>query len=86
MPTYDFINTTTNEITEEYMSISDCQKYLQDNPHIKIYHGKGLTFMDEYTSGRKKPNGQWFDLLDKIKKTTPHNKMNETRFSRSREW
>ena len=35
MPLYEFINTKTDEVFEEAMSISDMEKYVKDNPHIK---------------------------------------------------
>ena len=36
MPTYDFENTKTGEVFEKFISISDKEKYLKDNPDIVI--------------------------------------------------
>ena len=35
MPTYNFENTETGEITEEIMKISDRDIYLSENPQLK---------------------------------------------------
>lgn len=87
MPTYDFINKDTGEIFEDMMSISACEKYLEENPNIQKYFGsKSLNFMDEIALGRKKPPSDWFHVLDKIKKNNPHNNMNYSRFNKPREW
>jgi len=34
MPIYQFINTETNEVFEELMSISSKEEFLKNNPHI----------------------------------------------------
>ena len=36
MPTYDFLNTDTNKMEELFMSISEMEEYLKENPHIQI--------------------------------------------------
>ena len=40
MPTYDFLNTETNEVEEHLMSISQKEQYLKDNPHMKQHYTK----------------------------------------------
>ena len=41
MPTYDFINTETDEISlDVLMTISDKEQYMIDNPHIKQHYTK----------------------------------------------
>jgi|TARA_B110000467_G_scaffold155878_1_gene168714 hypothetical protein len=40
MPTYDILNTETNEVEEVFMTISGKEKYLKDNPHLKQHHTK----------------------------------------------
>ena len=35
MPTYTFENTKTGKVYDEYMSISERETYLEQNPHIK---------------------------------------------------
>ena len=34
MPTYDILNTETNEVEEVIMTISGKEKYLKDNPDV----------------------------------------------------
>ena len=35
MPTYTFEDTKTGKVYDEYMSMSDRETYLEQNPHIK---------------------------------------------------
>lgn len=35
MPIYTFINTQTNETYNKFLSISEREEYLKENPHIK---------------------------------------------------
>lgn len=35
MPTYSFIDEKTGDVFEEYMSMSDREAFLSDNPHIR---------------------------------------------------
>jgi hypothetical protein len=66
MPTYRFLNTSTGEEFEEFMSISALDQYLNDNPNINqlvngaptIHSGRGL----------QKPDAGFRDLLKNIKK------------------
>lgn len=38
MPTYTFKNTETDEIFDEFMSMSALDEYLEKNPHVIRYH------------------------------------------------
>ena len=35
MPTYDFENTKTGEVTTEFMSIAELDNFKKNNPHMK---------------------------------------------------
>ena len=35
MPTYDFLNTETGEVTEHFMSYTKLDQFKEDNPHLK---------------------------------------------------
>jgi hypothetical protein len=57
MPTYDFINTETDEISlDVLMTIADREQYLKDNPHIRghyttvpgIVRSSGTTNVDNH--------------------------------------
>ena len=66
MPTYKFINTNTNEEFEDFMSISQLDSFLQENPHVTqlvggapmIHSGRGL----------KKPDNGFREILREVKK------------------
>jgi hypothetical protein len=66
MPTYNFLNKDTGKEFEEYMSISQLESYLSENPHIEqLVSGAPLI-----SSGRgmKKPDNGFRDLLKDMKK------------------
>lgn len=73
MPTYNFINTETNEEYSLFMSMSECDKYLEDNPHIK----QSLT-APAIVSGRsmQKPDKGFREILSNIQKRNPGSKIN----------
>lgn len=70
MPFYTFFNTETEETFEEMMSISEKEKYLQDNPHIKQEFSSAPAIGDSVRLGLRKPDGGFRDLLKTIKKNT----------------
>ena len=55
MPTYDLLNTVTDEELEVFMSYSSLQEYLTDNPNWKMVHKK--------TGGFINGNGDIFSKL-----------------------
>ena len=40
MPTYDFLNTETNEVEELFMNIAEKEQFLKDNPHMQQHYTK----------------------------------------------
>ena len=69
MPTYDFQNTETGEVEEKFMSISDKEQFLKDNPHMKQIINGG-TFV--YSNNVLKTAGDgWKEVQDKIKSGLP---------------
>jgi len=41
MPTYDFINIETDEVSlDVFMSITDKEQYMKDNPHMRQHYTK----------------------------------------------
>lgn len=73
MPTYKFLNTQTNEEFTEFMTISECDSYLKDNPHIQqMVHGAPLQ-IDSYRLGRRKPSGLLRDKYKEMAKNNPNN-------------
>jgi hypothetical protein len=66
MPTYKFLNTSTGEEFEDFMSISALEQYLNDNPNItQLVNGAPLVHSGR---GLGKPEQGFRDLLKDIKK------------------
>lgn len=63
MPTYQFENTETGEVFEDFMSISAREQFLKDNPHIQqIVSAPSLAYRMT-----KKPDSEFRDLLKNVK-------------------
>lgn len=66
MPTYKFLNKLTGEEFSEFMSITECNSYLKDNPHLEqLVNGFPVL---GYSIVRGKPADGFRDLLKSIKK------------------
>jgi hypothetical protein len=66
MPTYRFLNKTTNEEFEDFMSISALEGYLRDNPHlVQLVNGSPAIVSGR---GQGKPDQGFRDVLREIKK------------------
>ena len=65
MPTYMFLDSNTYEEVEIFMGISEMEKYLLENVHMKpLINGSPMI-----TSGvAKKPDDSFRDILRNIKK------------------
>jgi hypothetical protein len=79
MPTYEFQDTNTGEIFEKILKISEREKYLQDNPHIKQRISSGQTVIESARLGRMKPDQGFRDLLSSMKNNKAYtgNKIND---------
>jgi hypothetical protein len=65
MPNYLFLNNDTGEEYEEFMSISELDHYLKNNPNItQLVSGAPMIHSGR---GMKKPDAGFRDLLKKIK-------------------
>ena len=70
MPTYEYKNENTGEVSEHFMSISDMEQFEIDNPHMKkIIHAPALG--DAMRLGVRKTDQGFNDLLKTIKKSKP---------------
>ena len=63
MPTYDFLNTNTNKMEELFMSISEMEEYVKENPHIQIAPG---------VNTEQKMDTGWKETLQKISEAHPN--------------
>ena len=69
MPTYSFRNNDTGEEFEELMSMSEREKFLEQNPHI--HQLPSLFAMSSGTGDRIKNDGGWKDNLSRIAEAHP---------------
>ena len=70
MPTYTFENTKTGKVYDEYMSISDRETYLEQNPHIKQAI-KSLNIVGGVSGLSYRQDGGWKDNLSRIAEAHP---------------
>lgn len=74
MPTYNFRNKETDEqFTEFFTTFSDCEKYLEENPHIQKLLTTAKFISGVTTEGGKLPGG-FKDRLKEMKKKHPRAK------------
>jgi hypothetical protein len=64
MPTYDFLNTETGEVEERFMSLSQREQFLKDNPHMQQMIGATATVSGVSITG-KIPDG-FKEVLAKV--------------------
>lgn len=70
MPTYNFENTETGEITQMVMKISERDTYLEENPNLKpiMLSAPGTV---KATGDRTKPSNGFKEVLSKISESNP---------------
>lgn len=92
MPSYDFRNKDTGEITEHRMSHTVLDQFKDDNPHLEQYHSaKNLPIMSDASRmsvpGTKR-NDSGFEkyVINRIKEKVPGNTLAGHKTSGSREW
>ena len=68
MPTYDFINKESGEITTEFMSINDLDKYKEDHPELERYFGNQL---NGTVYGKPQQSDGFKSVMQKIQKAHP---------------
>lgn len=66
MPTYDFLNTETNEVEEHFMTISAKEKFLEDNPHMKQHYTKVPGIVSGTISAGNVDNHGFKEVLQKV--------------------
>ena len=71
MPTYTFLNKDTNETFEKFMSISEREEYLQDNPNIEQTLN-APAIGDPVRLGVKKTPDGFQQLLNHARKSHKH--------------
>jgi hypothetical protein len=71
MPNYSFRNIKDGTEHVSFMSISEKEKYLEENKDIVQIFTKAPGFGDPVSLGRKKPDNNFRDVLREIKKAHP---------------
>ena len=69
MPSYSFRNTETGEEWEELLSISEREKFLEQNPHIQQLPSK-VSIVGGY-GDRIKNDGGWKENMSRIAEAHP---------------
>jgi hypothetical protein len=64
MPTYTFVDNATGEYFEEFMSMSDLDDYVKNNPNVTQTIGA----VNLIAGVPKKPDDSFRDILRRIKK------------------
>lgn len=76
MPTYEFRNKLTGEVTEHFMKISAKDEFLAANPHLEQTMTQAPAFAGDHIT-LKKDSG-FKEVLQKINERNPHNDLRKT--------
>jgi hypothetical protein len=76
MPTYEFRNKQTGDVTEHIMRISERDQFILDNPHLEQTITSAPAFAGDHIS-LKKDTG-FKEVLQKIHERSPHNDLSKT--------
>lgn len=68
MPTYQFRNNKTGVEWEEFMGISEADRYLEENPDIERLVNGAPMIVSSAMGGKTKPDSGFRDLLKDMKK------------------
>ncbi len=69
MPTYTFKNKKTDKEWTEFMHLSECTKFLEDNPDVDIVVTPRAIVSG--IDGHLRPDGGWKDILKTLNKKHP---------------
>lgn len=76
MPTYEFRNKETGEVSEHIMRISELDAFKQANPHLEKIITQAPAFAGDHIT-LKKDTG-FKEVLQKIKERNPRNDLHKT--------
>ena len=83
MPTYDFLNTETNEVEEHFMTISAKENYLKDNPHMKQHYTKVPGIVSGTISAGNVDNHGFKEVLQKVGEAHPGSEVQKQHIRRT---
>jgi hypothetical protein len=76
MPTYEFRNIETGEVTEHIMRISEREQFIQDNPHLQQTITKAPAFAGDHITIKKDTGFK--EVLQRIHSLTPGSQLDKT--------
>lgn len=76
MPTYEFRNKETGDVTEHIMRISERDQFILDNPHLEQTITVAPAFAGDHIT-LKRDTG-FKEVLQKINERSPHNDLSKT--------
>ena len=68
MPTYDFINTETGEVTEHRMSMTKLDEFKEEHPELERCFGNQAT---SATYGKPKSSDGFKEVMSKVQEAHP---------------
>ena len=79
MPTYNFRDKLTGEITEEWMSIAKRDDYLKEHANLEAYidDAPGFSYTGSGDFAGKKTDNTWKEVMAKIAEKHPASKLAE---------
>lgn len=93
MPTYQFLNSNTNEVEEHTMKMSELDKFKKDNPHLERYFSaQNLPGLGDAMRMNLPGYGQGVaafenGVINRIKETVPGNTLAKSHKTKApREW
>ena len=93
MPTYDFLNKETKQIEEHRMSYTVLDEFIQNNPHLQLYHSaENLPVFGDVgrmsVPGTKTADSAFEKgVIQRIKDTVPGNTLHKSHKTKlPREW
>lgn len=78
MPTYDFKNKETGEVTERIMRMSELDAFKKDNPHLEIQLSTPALCNSVRMSNGLTKGGAFKEVLQKIHSRTSGSILNQT--------
>lgn len=75
MPTYEFRNKQTGEVTEIFMKISAKDQFLADNPHLEQTMTQAPAFAGDHITIKKDTGFK--EVLQKIHERSPGSELNK---------
>jgi len=87
MPNYTYHDKDTKKTWTEFMSISERDAFMRDNPAVTQVPGNTIPILDSVRLGITKPPSDFQKhVLGRIKSNVPGNNIGEQRFSIPREF